>query len=140
MQNKNLEQIRTVIKMFFNEYDMEDIYNYIDNNISMNEIKIISNKNRIKFSIRERLEYSFVTDISLEQQIQNFSDKSNEYLNIVNKILENRKNTEVYVTDNNSRNFTYINGNRLFPNNKNILVDGDELTLADQKFEVSICR
>lgn len=49
-------------------------------------------------------------------------------------------NTEVYVTDNNSRNFTYINGNRLFPNNKNILVDGDELTLADQKFEVSICR
>ena len=38
MQNKNLEQIRTVIKMFFNEYDMEDIYNYIDNNISMNEI------------------------------------------------------------------------------------------------------
>ena len=25
MQNKNLEQIRTVIKMFFNEYDMEDI-------------------------------------------------------------------------------------------------------------------
>ena len=72
MQNKNLEQIRTVIKMFFNEYDMEDIYNYIDNNISMNEIKIISNKNRIKFSIRERLEYSFVTDISLEQQIQNF--------------------------------------------------------------------
>ena len=54
MQNKNLEQIRTVIKMFFNEYDMEDIYNYIDNNISMNEIKIISNKNRIKFSIRER--------------------------------------------------------------------------------------
>lgn len=29
MQNKNLEQIRTVIKMFFNEYDMEDIYNYI---------------------------------------------------------------------------------------------------------------
>lgn len=48
--------------------------------------------------------------------------------------------TEVYVTDNNSRNFTYINGNRLFPNNKNILVDGDELTLADQKFEVSICR
>ena len=44
MQNKNLEQIRTVIKMFFNEYDMEDIYNYIDNNISMNEIKIISNK------------------------------------------------------------------------------------------------
>ena len=50
MQNKNLEQIRTVIKMFFNEYDMEDIYNYIDNNISMNEIKIISNKNRIKFS------------------------------------------------------------------------------------------
>ena len=26
MQNKNLEQIRTVIKMFFNEYDMEDIY------------------------------------------------------------------------------------------------------------------
>jgi hypothetical protein len=97
MQNKNLEQIRTVIKMFFNEYDMEDIYNYIDNNISMNEIKIISNKNRIKFSIRERLEYSFVTDISLEQQIQNFSDKSNEYLNIVNKILENRKNAiEVY--------------------------------------------
>lgn len=49
-------------------------------------------------------------------------------------------NTEVYVIDNNSRNFTYINGNRLFPNNKNILVDGDELTLADQKFEVSICR
>ena len=97
MQNKNLEQIRTVIKMFFNEYDMEDIYNYIDNNISMNEIKIISNKNKIKFSIRERLEYSFVTDISLEQQIQNFSDKSNEYLNIVNKILENRKNAiEVY--------------------------------------------
>ncbi len=97
MQSKNLEQIRTVIKMFFNEYDMEDIYNYIDNNISMNEIKIISNKNRIKFSIRERLEYSFVTDISLEQQIQNFSDKSNEYLNVVNKIVENQKNAiEVY--------------------------------------------
>ena len=91
-------------KIFYNTsvYDFEawgpkDIYNYIDNNISMNEIKIISNKNRIKFSIRERLEYSFVTDISLEQQIQNFSDKSNEYLNIVNKILENRKNAiEVY--------------------------------------------
>ena len=49
-------------------------------------------------------------------------------------------NTEVYVTDNNSRNFTYINGNRIFPNNRNILVDGDILTLADQKFEVSICR
>lgn len=33
----------------------------------------------------------------MEQQIQNFSDKSNEYLNIVNKILENRKNAiEVY--------------------------------------------
>ena len=91
MQNKNLEQIRTVIKMFFNEYDMEDIYNYIDNNISMNEIKIISNKNRKKFSVRERVEYSFVTDISLKQQIQNFSDKSEEYLNIVNKVMENRK-------------------------------------------------
>lgn len=49
-------------------------------------------------------------------------------------------NTEVYVTDNNSRNFTYINGNRLFPNNRNTLVDGDVLTLANQKFEVSICR
>lgn len=49
-------------------------------------------------------------------------------------------NTEVYVMDNNSRNFTYINGNRIFPNNRNILVDGDILTLADQKFEVSICR
>lgn len=91
MQSKNLEQIRTVIKMFFNEYDMEDIYNYIDNNISMNEIKIISNKNRKKFSVRERVEYSFVTDISLKQQIQNFSDKSEEYLNIVNKVMENRK-------------------------------------------------
>lgn len=34
MQNKNLEQIRTVIKMFFNEYDMEDIYNYIDRKYS----------------------------------------------------------------------------------------------------------
>ena len=59
MQNKNLEQIRTVIKMFFNEYDMEDIYNYIDNNISMNEIKIISNKNRIKFSIRILICYRY---------------------------------------------------------------------------------
>lgn len=52
MQNKNLEQIRTVIKMFFNEYDMEDIYNYIDNNISMNEIKIISNKNKKRINER----------------------------------------------------------------------------------------
>lgn len=49
-------------------------------------------------------------------------------------------NTEVYVIDNNSRNFTYINGNKLFPNNKNLLVDGDVLTFADQKFEVSICK
>ena len=49
-------------------------------------------------------------------------------------------NKEVSIIDNNSKNFTYINGNRIFPNNKNILIDGDVLTLADQKFEVSICR
>ena len=97
MQDKNLEQIRTVIRMFFNEYDMEDIYNYVDKNISMNEIKTISNKNRKEFSVRKRVEYSFVTDISLKQQIQNFSDKSEEYLNIVNKVMENRKQAiEVY--------------------------------------------
>lgn len=66
MQNKNLEQIRTVIKMFFNEYDMEDIYNYIDNNISMNEIKIISNKNRIKFSIKRKIRILICYSISLE--------------------------------------------------------------------------
>lgn len=97
MQGENLEQIRTIIKMFFNEYDMEDIYNYIDNNVSLNEIKTISDKNRDEFSIRERLGYSFVTDISLKQQIQDFSDKSDEYLRVVNIILENRKNAiEVY--------------------------------------------
>lgn len=97
MQGENLEQIRTIIKMFFSEYDMEDIYNYIDDNISLNEIKIISDKNRAKFSIRERWGYSFVTDIPLMQQIQNFSAKSDEYLNVVNIILENRKNAiEVY--------------------------------------------
>jgi hypothetical protein len=97
MQSNNLDQIRTIIKLFFNECDMEDIYNYIDNNISLTEIKKISNRNKEKFSIRERLNYSFVIDIPLEQQIQNFSDKSNEYLDVVDKILENRKNAiEVY--------------------------------------------
>ena len=97
MQSNNLDQIRTIIKLFFNECDMEDIYNYIDNNISLTEIKKISDRNKEKFSIRERLNYSFVIDIPLEQQIQNFSDKSNEYLDVVDKILENRKNAiEVY--------------------------------------------
>jgi predicted RNA-binding Zn-ribbon protein involved in translation (DUF1610 family) len=46
----------------------------------------------------------------------------------------------IYITDNNSRNFTYINKKRIFPQKKTEIIDGDIITLADQDFEVRICR
>lgn len=46
----------------------------------------------------------------------------------------------VFITDNHSRNFTYINRKRIFPEKKMKIVSGDIITLADQNFEVEICR
>lgn len=46
----------------------------------------------------------------------------------------------VFIEDNHSRNFTYINKRRIFPNKKEEIKDGDIVTMADQDFEVKICK
>ena len=38
MENNRIEQIRMVIKLFFSDYDMQDIYDYIESNVTLNEI------------------------------------------------------------------------------------------------------
>lgn len=97
----NIQQIRNVIRTFFMDYDMEDIYKNIEDNITMEEIKIISQKHRESFSVKERIQFSFVTNISLKEQIQNFSDKVDLYLDIDNIIIGYRnKAIEVYNNEN----------------------------------------
>ena len=91
MENNRIEQIRMVIKLFFSDYDMQDIYDYIESNVTLNEIKIISEQNKDRLSVKERLKFSFVMDIPLEQQIQNFQNKSDDYIDVINNILDCRR-------------------------------------------------
>lgn len=58
MENNRIEQIRMVIKLFFSDYDMQDIYDYIESNVTLNEIKIISERNKDRLSVKERLKFS----------------------------------------------------------------------------------
>ena len=59
---------------------------------------------------------------------------SSEHLVI--KVAEGR----VFVMDHNSRNSSWINGERLLPDVETELMEGDLLKLADQYFEVEFCR
>lgn len=91
MENNRIEQIRMVIKLFFSDYDMQDIYDYIESNVTLNEIKIISEQNKDRLSVKERLKFSFVMDVPLEQQIQNFQNKSDDYIDVIDNILDCRR-------------------------------------------------